>query len=290
MKLSKRSAGAIGVAAAAAIILLAWITTNPAMLSRTAVPGPTSDAGITTTSTSTVNNAQNAVAVGGGNLTMAINQFSPSSIQIRPGESVSFYAPSGSTETHNVIVDLSNGTAISSLELPFILPSGFSPEALQLAPPNNFGELIIQNMSDGRQSIIALNKVLFYPSAVNQNGNASYLQEHELIQQMEQAPQQGSSRQPLSANYTLQGTEKIVSSGLMLDISVFRALEQQEQGGGGAVPAQSTANNSTNPEAESPPAAYPVLSNFTVTFEKPGTYPFFCAFHPGMGGVVNVTQ
>src|SRR6266511_5025169 len=104
MKLNKGYAGEIGAAAAAAIILLAWITTNPAILSRTAVPGPMSDAGITTsttTTTTTVNNAQHTVAVGGGNLTMAINQFSPSSIDIRPGESVTFYAPSGSTEIHD---------------------------------------------------------------------------------------------------------------------------------------------------------------------------------------------
>jgi plastocyanin len=297
MKHYKGSAGAIGAAAAAAIILLAGITTDPAMLSQTAIAGPMSDAGITTTTTTTtatattVNNAQHTIAVGGGNLTMAINQFSPSSIDIRPGESVTFYAPSGSTEIHDVIVDLSNGTAISSLELPFILPSGASLEGLQLAPPNNFGEPIIQNMSDGRQSIIALNKVLFYPSVVNQNGNVSYLQEHELIQQMQQAIQQGSFTPPLSANYTVQGTEKIVSSGLIFDITVFGALQQEQGGGGGeAAPVQSTADNSTNPEGESLPPEYPVLSNFTVTFEKPGTYPFFCAFHPGMGGVVNVTQ
>lgn len=295
MKLNKRSAGAIIGAAAVVIILLAWIITNPAMLSRTTIPGPTSDdAGMTpVTTTTTMNNSiQNGVAVGGGNLTMSINQFSPSSIQIHPGENVTFYAPSGSTEIHNVMLDLSNGTAISSLQLAFILPSGVSPEALQLAPPNNFGEPIIRNMSDGRQSIIALNKVLYSPSVLDQNGNISYLQEHELIQQMEQITERGSFSSPLSTNYTLQGTEKIVSSGLILDFAGFGLPE--EGGGGGeeeqAAPTQSTTDNSTNSGEEPPPAAYPILSNFTVTFEKPGTYPFLCAFHPGMGGIVNVTQ
>lgn len=43
-------------------------------------------------------------------------------------------------------------------------------------------------------------------------------------------------------------------------------------------------------EEESLPPAYPILSNFTVTFNEPGAYPFFCAFHPGMVGVVNVTE
>jgi hypothetical protein len=31
-----------------------------------------------------------------------------------------------------------------------------------------------------------------------------------------------------------------------------------------------------------------MLSNFTVTFEEPGTYEYFCAFHPGMFGQVVV--
>jgi hypothetical protein len=34
--------------------------------------------------------------------------------------------------------------------------------------------------------------------------------------------------------------------------------------------------------------AYPILSSFTVTFEQPGTYEYFCAFHPGMFGQVVV--
>jgi hypothetical protein len=220
---------------------------------------------------------------------VSINQFSPSTIEIQPGQSVTFYAPSGSTELHNVVLDLSNGTAISSVELAFLLSSGVSPEAFQLAPPNNFGEPIIQNMSDGRQAIIALNKVLFHPSVVNQNGDVTYLQEQEFIQQIEQGVQQGLLMPPLSANYTMQGTERVVSSGLILDITGFGAL-QEEQGAqqGGAEGQQ----QQPTPEGvvEFPPPAYPILSNFTVTFQEPGTYPFFCAFHPGMDGVVNVTE
>jgi plastocyanin len=280
------------IAAAVGIILLAGITTYPAMLSQTAIAGPTSDAEITatTTTTTTPGNAQEGIAVGGGNLTVAVNLFLPSTIDIQPGESVTFYALNGSTEIHNVVLDLSNGTAISSVELAFLLPSGVSPEAFQLAPPNNFGEPIIQNMSDGRQAIIALNKVLFHPSVVNQNGDVTYLQEQEFIQQIEQGVQQGLLMPPLSANYTMQGTERVVSSGLILDITGFEALQQQgaQQEGG----AQGQQQQPPTPEAvvEFPPPAYPILSNFTVTFQEPGIYPFFCAFHPGMNGVVNVTE
>jgi plastocyanin len=278
MRYKKRYVAAIGATAA----VLAIIALGPTLLSRAPIPGPMSESGIIPVTTPNANNSQRSVAVGGGNLTLSLNQFSPSRMQVHPGESVTFYAPSRSTELHNVILDLSNGTAISSLEVPFILPSGVSPDALQLAPPNNFGELIIQNTSDGRQSIVALNKVLFNPSVVNQNGNVSYLQEQEFVQKIKQAMSQGLVMPPLSGNYTLQGNEKIVSSGLILDFAGFGLPEQ------GGAPAGSTADNSTNSQGETTPPSYPILSNFTVTFEKPGTYPFFCAFHPGMGGIVTV--
>lgn len=312
MKINKRSGGVIVVVAAAVVavtvvaivFLVGPLTDNAPAATTQGSFEPISDIGIATTNTTTTTNTsadniQEGVAVGGGNLTVAINQFSPSNIEIQPGQSVNFYAPSGSTELHNVLFDLSNGTAISSIELAFILPPGFSPETLQLAPPDNFGEPIIQNMSGGRQSIIALNKVLFHPSTVDQNGQASYLQERELIQLMEQGAQQGLFLVPsLSANYTMQGNEVVVSSGLILDVMGFAALLEQEQGGaqqqvGTAEGQQQQPQQQPTPqgaEEEFPQPAYPILSNFTVTFNEPGAYPFFCAFHPGMEGVVNVTD
>src|SRR5688572_16721245 len=33
---------------------------------------------------------------------------------------------------------------------------------------------------------------------------------------------------------------------------------------------------------------FPVVSSFTVTFEEPGTYSYFCAIHPWMSGQVVV--
>jgi plastocyanin len=299
VKINKRSGGVIGAAIAAAVVALVFLvgplTGNAPTPMTQGSFDPMSDVGIATTTTNTTSaaNAQHRVAVGGGNLSVSINQFSPSTVQIQPGQSVTFYAPSGSTELHNVLFDLSNGTAISSVELAFILPPGFSPDALQLAPPDNFGEPIIQNISGGRQAIIALNKILFHPSTVDQNGHASYLQERELIQLIEQGRQQGLFLSPsLSANYTMQGTEVVVSSGLILDVSGFAPLEQEQEGQQQAGTAegqqQQLEPTPQGVEQESRPPAYPILSNFTVTFNEPGSYPFFCAFHPGMTGVVNV--
>ena len=31
---------------------------------------------------------------------------------------------------------------------------------------------------------------------------------------------------------------------------------------------------------------FPPVSSFTVTFQEPGTYPYYCAIHPWMGGEV----
>lgn len=224
----------------------------------------------TTTTTTAPDNAARRVAVGGGNISISINQFSPQTTEIQPGESVTFFAPSGSTEVHNVIFDLSNGTTISGIGVPFTLPSGqFSIEAftdvaeeLLPASPYNLGEPIIQNMPNDTQAIVGFNKIAFYPAVVDQNGNVAYLEEEELsnqMLQMQQAFEQGTPMpSPLSANYTMGGTESVVSSGIVLGVNEFR------------------------------PPQFPFLHNFTVTFSQPGTYDYFCAFHPGMYGQVVV--
>lgn len=41
------------------------------------------------------------------------------------------------------------------------------------------------------------------------------------------------------------------------------------------------------PEGQAPPGSLPI-SNFTITFEKPGTYPYLCNVHPWMSGSVIV--
>src|SRR5919106_2975724 len=165
------------------------------------------------------------VAVGGGNITVSINQFLPASVEIQRGESVTFYAPQNSTEVHNVIFDLTNGSTISDLWLPFILPQGADPEQLELAPPFNFGESIMQEQPDGRQAIINLNKAVYYPSVAHQENNTRYLIDVEEYEQLvEEARQQGFFEpQNLSANYTLNGTETVVTSGIILDVGGFDA-------------------------------------------------------------------
>ena len=241
------------------------------------------------------------VAVGGGNITVSVNQFLPASVEIQRGESVTFYAPQNSTEVHNIIFDLRNGSIVSSLELPFILPEGASPDQLELAPPFNFGDPIIIEQPHGGQAIITLNKAAFYPTVADRENNTRYLLDVEELQQLtEEATQQGLFEPlNLSANYTMNGTETIVSSGIILDVSGFQALEEEGEVSAANITA-TTATNATDSnsaaiteeggEVEFQPIPYPILDSFTLTFEEPGTYEYFCAFHPGMWGVVTVAE
>jgi plastocyanin len=250
--------------------LATLLFTQTAIASSAGQDETTTTTDTTTTLTAPNNAITKRVAVGGGNITLSINQFSPQTVEIQPGESVTFFAPEDSFEVHNVMFDLSNGTTISGIGMPFTLPPGeLSIEAytdvaetLLPAPPYNLGEPIIQNMANGTQAIIGFNKVAFYPTIMDQNGNVTYLDETELsnqMLQMEQAYEQGTPMpSPLSASYTIDGTESAVSSGIVLGVNEFR------------------------------PPQFPFLHNFTVTFSQPGTYEYFCTFHPGMYGQVVV--
>jgi plastocyanin len=266
------------IIAAMIILIMASISAPALLFTQTAVASIEGQGNTITTTTTTgptatptaPNNATQRVAVGGGNISLSINQFSPQTVEIQPGESVTFFAPEGSFEVHNVIFDLSNGTTISGIGVPFTLPPGeLSIEAytdvaetLLPASPYNLGEPIIQNMANDTQAIIGFNKIAFYPAVVAQNGNVAYLEEEELsnqMLQMQQAFEQGTPMpSPLSASYTMGGTESVVSSGIVLGVNEFR------------------------------PPQFPFLDSFAVTFNEPGTYDYFCAFHPGMFGQVVV--
>jgi plastocyanin len=310
------------------LIMASMISVASELLKQTAIATVGQGSTTTTATPTEPNNATQRVSVGGGNVTFSVNQFSPQITEIQPGETVTFFAPNGSIEPHNVIFDLTNGTTISNLWLPFTLPSdvlgGEVPtdvsEELLLAPPYNLGEPMIQNITgdDGTaQAIIGLNKVAWQPAVVDQNDNVIYLQEQELSQQMrqvEEAFQGGPQPSPLSTSYTMDSTERIISSGIILDVNGFATLEElfPEEGQGEAPQDEVAAENNQeiatysttttptiSPEGEAmtqqeqpieefPPSPFPLLGSFTVTFNEPGTYDYFCAFHPGMFGQVVV--
>ena len=133
--------------------------------------------------------------------------------------------------------------------------------------------------------------------------------------QVEEGFEGGPQPSPLSTSYTMDGTERIVSSGIVLDVNGFAALEElfpEEETGGASqeelaaednqvIATNSTTTPSISPEEETigqqeeqveefPPSPFPVLGSLTVTFNEPGTYDYFCAFHPGMFGQVVVVS
>ncbi len=183
--------------------------------------------------------------------------------------------------------------------MPFTLPPGVSQEAptdvsqeLLPVPPYNLGEPIIQNTSttsDGpTQAIVGFNKIAFYPSVVDQYGNVRYLEGGE--EASSQIGGESSAQQEmfmpanLSTSYTMDGSETLVSSGIILDVVGFAELNE------GAVQQQQQQQAMTGAEegAQILPPPYPLVSSFTVTFREPAAYNYFCAFHPAMFGQVIV--
>ncbi|HEU4605611.1 MAG TPA: plastocyanin/azurin family copper-binding protein [Nitrososphaera sp.] len=218
---------------------------------------------------STTTTAANAtrVSVGMGNLTVSYNQFYPQDVQISVGESVTFFNPS--PEIHNVVFPLDN-TTMSDIILPFSMSAAPQFELLQ---PYDLGEPWVEPGPNGTQILVMLNKVAFVPSTVDMAGNIQYLNGTDV-------------------SYTLTGEEDTVSSGLVFPpeeelMAMFAQMFPEEFAAENMTQTEEPAmaeSNATGTEVET----FPNVNTFTVTFEEPGTYEYFCAFHPAMYGTVTV--
>jgi len=248
-------------------ILIAIASAATMMLA--AAPLPSTGTASAQHDNSTATTAANAtmVSVGMGNLTVSYNQFYPQDLQISAGESVTFFSPT--PEIHNVIFPLDN-TTMSDIILPFSMST--APQ-FELLPPYDLGEPWIEPGPNGTQILVTLNKVAFVPSTVDMAGNIQYLNGTDV-------------------SYTLTGEEDTVSSGLIFppEEDLMAMLAQM-------FPEEFAAENMT--QTEEPAMAEPNatetevetflnVNTFTVTFEEPGTYEYFCAFHPAMYGTVTV--
>ena len=87
------------IIAAMIILIMASISAPALLFTQTAVASTegqgstittTTTTGTTTTTPTAPNNATQRVAVGGGNISLSINQFSPQTVEIQPGDSVTF--------------------------------------------------------------------------------------------------------------------------------------------------------------------------------------------------------
>lgn len=229
------------------------------------------------------------VAVGeGSNFAVQYYTFTPQTVEINAGESVTWYSPAEFSELHTVTFVLDQNV-MSDIIVPFAI-SGGGETNFELLPPSNVGKPILTQAPDGREAIVALNKDAWYPSVLNANNQTNYLNETEDIQ------------------YTMNGTEKVINSGIIFPELPPMSAEMNETTttDNSTTTTTTTTNNvTTAPESEEMPQAtgeegqqqppleepsfpFPLVSSFTVTFEEPGTYPYFCALHPWMTGEVIV--
>lgn len=239
------------------------------------------------------------VSVGeGSNATVQRFTFTPQSVEINAGESVTWFSPAEFPDIHTVTF-VQDPNLRSDLILPFV-PT--APTDFELLPPFNAGEPILIPTPDGREAIVAVNKDVFYPTVLDANNETTYLEGTDI-------------------QATLNGTVRALNSGIILPPMPPTGGAEPNSTETGATGEQQTASEAsvtnetatttnatgtatdvltvpdeqatsqategpTGEETLGPP--FPPVSSFTVTFEEPGTYQYFCAIHPWMVGQVIV--
>jgi plastocyanin len=149
----------------------------------------TLDATATPTAEST--NTPLKVQAGIGNGTVAIQLFSPKQVDIKSGESVTWYNPTPVPEPHTVTFVLDSKSMAHVVE-PFAVPTPTTNGFASIVPNSNSEPA----MTPDNKGIIALNKRVYNPVVIDSQSNANYMMQN--------------------ANYTLTGTEKYVNSGWLL--------------------------------------------------------------------------
>jgi len=136
--------------------------------------------------------ASNSVMVNVGGNGSSWSSFTPQSVEIKAGDTVTWRNPMAVSEPHTVSF-LKDQSFYPPPSVP--VPITFNSTDLKADPDANFDPLIITDQN-GTKSVIVDNARHYNPVSVDSSGhNTTYL--------------------PLNANYTLTGTEKFVSSGWM---------------------------------------------------------------------------
>jgi plastocyanin len=184
--------------------------------------------------------------IGVGNA--AIILFSPQQVQIKAGQSVTWYNPTPVPEPHTVTFVLNKNNNNKSYAADIIAPFTISTtnttantNSTQIMPliPNSNSEPL---MTPNNNAIIAINKRAYSPVVVQDSTtgggkNVTYMKQN--------------------ANYSMTGAEDYVNSGWLLP----KGQESLYPGSG---------------------------NTFTVTFQTAGTYDYLCIVHPYMTGRIIV--
>jgi plastocyanin len=149
------------------------------------------------------------IAAGGGNATMPWTIFVPQTVEIKTGESVTWYNPTTVAEPHTVTFVLDNNS-MTGIVSPFGVSN--TTKFMALPPGSNNEPILLPNgekgSSSGMNTIIAVNARSFNPVAIDSQGNVKYMKPN--------------------ANYSMSGTEKYVNSGWFLP----NGLEKEYPGSG----------------------------------------------------------
>ena len=282
----------IGILAATLLVL-----SGPASFATTTDPTQLTD---TTEQTETSPEGTVTVAVGeGSNATVQYYTYNPQTVEINAGESVTWFTPAEFPDIHTVTF-VQDPNLRSDLILPFV-PT--APTDFELLPPFNAGEPILIPTPDGREAIVAVNKHVFYPTVLDANNETTYLEGTDIQVTLNSTvkalnsgiilppmPPTGGGAEPNSTETGTTGEQQISSEAAVTNETAITTNASGTATDVLTVPdEQGTSQATEGPTGEetlAPP--FPPVSSFTVRFEEPGTYPYFCAIHPWQTGQVVV--
>jgi plastocyanin len=135
------------------------------------------------------------VEVGTGNASAIIDRFFPQTVEIKVGQSITWYNPTQVAEPHTVTFALDNKTMTRP-----VAPVAINPNSTQFMPippdSNNEPVKVPGGKSNNAVVVVALNARSFIPTVIDSQGSVKHF-----------AP---------NAAYTMDGTEKYVNSGWLL--------------------------------------------------------------------------
>jgi plastocyanin len=135
------------------------------------------------------------IMTGQTNNTISVNQFFPSKIEVKIGQSITWYNPSQVGEPHTVTLVL-DGKYKAGVFAPFSIPSTSKLISIPLGSNTQPTLLPGQNRTS---NMIALNERAFKPMVIESSGVAKFL-----------------NVSKLGANYIVNGNEKYINSGFLL--------------------------------------------------------------------------
>jgi plastocyanin len=129
------------------------------------------------------------IQAGVGQANISESLFSPQKVQIKLGDSVTWYNPMPVAEPHTVSFVLDNKT-MTNVITPFAIRN--ITELVPLPPGSNSQPTIVP----GKNIILSLNSRVFNPAVIDSQGKVKTV--------------------PTNSNYTMTGSEKFVNSGFIL--------------------------------------------------------------------------